>query len=67
MTDRLYALTVVLEQDIRKDDAEPIIDAIRMIRGVGEVTAHISEPATYAAEARAKMELKLKIIEILNT
>lgn len=34
MTDRVFALTVTLSDGIRDDDAQPIIDAIGMIRGV---------------------------------
>lgn len=34
MTDRYHALTVVLDTDIRSDDAAQIIDAIRQVRGV---------------------------------
>lgn len=34
MSDRINALTVVLERDIRDDDIEPILTSIRLIRGV---------------------------------
>ena len=40
MTDRLNALTVSLDRDIREDDAEVIINAIKAIRGVNGVTAN---------------------------
>lgn len=39
MSDRYFALTVVLEQDIRDDDAEPLIAAIRQMRGVADVAS----------------------------
>lgn len=38
MTDRVSALTITLDHDMRVDDAQVIIDAIRLIRGVGAVT-----------------------------
>ena len=34
MTDRFKGLTVVLDRDIREDDAEYIIKTISMIKGV---------------------------------
>lgn len=39
MSDRVHAITVVLEAGVREDDAAPILDAIRQIRGVESVTA----------------------------
>jgi len=65
MTDTIYALTVVLEKDIRDDDIEAITNAIRMLRGVLDVTNHISDPSTYVAEARARRELGDKLWEVL--
>lgn len=66
MTDRYNALTVLLDRDIRKDDAEPIIDAIRMIKGVQKVEPHVSDVNGWAAEERAKGELKRKLWEVLS-
>ena len=65
MTDRFYALTVVLEKDIREDDAEHIINAIRMIKGVIDVEGNITTPETWMAEERARRELRQKLIEII--
>ena len=41
MTDRLKGCTVVFDRDIRVDDAEHLLDAIRMLRGVIDVTPEI--------------------------
>jgi hypothetical protein len=38
MTDRYHALTVVLDREIRTDDAEDIINAIKQLRHVVDVT-----------------------------
>lgn len=65
MTDRYYALTVILEKDYRDDDAEPILQAIKMIKGVQNVKAHISDPSTWMAEERARVELGKKLLEIV--
>lgn len=64
MTDRFFALTVILNKDIREDDAEAIIQAIQMIKGVGKVQPHISSPEFITAEFRAQNELRDKILEI---
>lgn len=37
MTDRHSGYLVVLDHDIREDDAEHIINAIRMVKGVQDV------------------------------
>lgn len=37
MTDRYFALTVLLKKDTREDDAERILNAIEMIKGVSKV------------------------------
>lgn len=66
MTDRFYSLTVVLEKDIREDDAESIIKAILMIKKVLSVKGNVSNPATYTAETRARHELISKLFNVLK-
>lgn len=65
MTDRFHSLTVVLEKDIRSDDAEGLIQAIRHMRGVLSVTGRVSDPDSHMAEERARRELGQKLWEIL--
>ena len=65
MTDRYYALTVILEKDFRDDDAEPILNAIRMIKGVQDVKGLVSNPETYMAEERARVELGKKLLNVV--
>lgn len=62
MTDRINTVTVFLERDTRSDDAETIIAAISMIKGVASVMPgqpvglqDISNRMQVAAELRAKM------------
>jgi len=66
VTARYFALTVLLDEDIREDDAEPIINAIKMIRHVLAVEPHVVEPQTWLAEERAKNELRSKLWEALR-
>lgn len=53
MTDRIHSLTVVLDHDMRDDDIQPLIDAIKMMKGVRTVDTHVSDIASHMAEARA--------------
>ena len=43
MTDRYNALTVVMEKDMRDDDAEALIAAIRQLRGVLSVSGNVAD------------------------
>lgn len=54
MTDRIHSLTVVLDHNIRSDDIEPIIEAIKLLRCVQEVVPHVADHTAYMAESRAK-------------
>lgn len=65
MTDKYYALTVILEKDIRADDAEKMIEAIQMIKGIKDVKPLVSDPVSWMAEERAKRELADKLFQIL--
>lgn len=65
MTDRYNTLTVVLEMDIREDDAEALLAAIRQLRGVLSVSGNVADPTTYMAEERAKRELGEKLWQVL--
>jgi len=67
MTDRYNTLTVVLENDMRDEDVEPLIAAIEQLRGVISVSGNIASPGLYAAQERAKYELRNQIIEVLTS
>ena len=66
MTDRYNMLIVELEKDIREDDAEYLINAIRMLRGVMHVKGHASNFEFNMAVDRAKYELRCKLYDLLN-
>jgi len=67
MTDRFNTLTVVLEKDMRDEDAEVLINAISQFRGVISVCGNIVQPGLYAAQERAKYELRNQIIDVLTS
>ena len=65
MTDRFNSLTVVLDRDIREDDAEALLNAIRQLRGVLSVTGNVSDVGSHIAEERVRRELGDKLWEVL--
>ncbi len=65
MTDRFNTLTVVLEKDIRDDDTEGLIEAIRRLRGVLNVAGNIADSNSWMAEERARYDLGQKLLEVL--
>ena len=65
MTDRTVVLTVVLDNIYRTDDAEAIISAIGMVKGVASVTANVADIETHTAYDRARRDLGEKLWAIL--
>ncbi len=65
MTDRYSKLTVVLETDMRSDDAESLINAIKQMRGVLDVSGDVMDSGSYLAEARVRNEMSKKLWEVL--
>lgn len=61
MTDRYATLTVALDRETRDDDAQPIIDAIKMIKGVMAVTGNVADINMWVAQERARRELAEKV------
>ena len=66
MTDRYHSIGVVLKKDIRDDDAQCVLDAIKMIKGVLSVKPYVSDFDTNMAEERAKRELSDKLWKVLH-
>lgn len=50
---------------MRDDDTEPLITAIKQMRGVLDVTPHVADVKTATAEARVRRELGEKIVKII--
>jgi hypothetical protein len=58
MTDRHAAYIVTLAEDIREDDAEATLNALRMVRGVADVQPVIADVGSaLTANVRLKSEL----------
>jgi len=57
MTDRVNALLVHLEQDIREDDVQGLVGAILWMRYVQKVELNVTDYNQRLAEERARMDL----------
>lgn len=68
MTDRIHAITVVLDEDYRVDSPryEGILTAIGALKGVLSVSGHVSNLEVYSAEERATAKLTKKIWNALK-
>jgi hypothetical protein len=65
MTDRFNTLTVTLEKDIRSDDAEALLSAIRQLRGVLSVAGNVADIELHMAQERARHDLGQKLWQVL--
>lgn len=65
MTDRLKGVWVAFDKDIRDDDAEPLIAAIKCLRGVQAVTPAIADSSDWMARERIRHELGKEIWAVL--
>jgi hypothetical protein len=65
VTDRLKGLTVTLEPNLRDDDAQPIIDAIKLLRGVVSVKTHVADLDHHFAVETVRRDLGAKLWEVI--
>lgn len=67
MTDRVQSLTVILDDPIRDDDVEVIVNAIRMIRYVRDVQlGPVVGVEQYIARQSAALSIRGQILDILD-
>lgn len=66
MTDRVHSFQVVLEEDIRIDDIELVVNALRMVKGVLAVEPIVTDFAAAMAEVRAKDQMREKLITLVK-
>ena len=66
MTTRVKALTVALEEDIREDDVEQLVMAIKRLRGVLAVDTAAADPVDFVARERVRRELTGKLWDVLH-
>jgi hypothetical protein len=67
MADRVSGLIVVLEDDARAGDLEPLITAISCLRGVLDCTTITSRPGLeFVLKQRLKAELRERLLAALG-
>ncbi len=66
MTDRLKGLHVVFEHNIREDDAQKIINAILLLKGVIVVNHILSSADDNINKEQIKYELRQKLFAVLE-
>lgn len=67
MTDRIHSLQVVLEKDLREEDAQVLCDAVSQMRGVQAVTGLVGDVGATMAKIRAGTSVRERLIEIART
>lgn len=65
MTTRLKGFLITLDEDIRDDDAEPIKQAIEMIRHVASCVPVPTNCDDYINRDMARTELEKKLFDVL--
>ena len=66
MTDRLNGVTVTFANDIRDDDAEQLLSAIRMIKGVVHVEPNIVTSDDHMARTQEKSDIRSKLYDFIQ-
>jgi hypothetical protein len=67
MTDRIRHVTVTLDMDYRDDDVRVILDAIKMIKGVGSVKTKVVDLPEILAREAVRVELEGKMYKAIET
>ena len=57
MTDRHAGYVITLREDVREDDAEALVNAIKMIKGVVSVTPMTNDIPFQMAQERVRQQL----------
>lgn len=66
MSNRYNGFAVTLEESIKDEDAQKVIEAILMIKGVIVVEPVVEDISSIFAKNQAQHELRLKLYEIFN-
>jgi len=66
MTDRHIGYIVTLAEDLRSDDAEQTIIALKQIKGVVSVTPIVGDASSAMMLERARMDLRQKLWSALK-
>jgi hypothetical protein len=66
MTDRIKGYLVTLEADIREDDSETILNALKMIKGVHNVRTYVKNMEDYMSEYKGRLDELNDMLKIMR-
>jgi hypothetical protein len=66
MTDRYKGFLVTLDKEIRTDDAEHILTALKMIKGVQIVKPYINKGEDWMMYEKGYMDARIEIFELMR-
>ena len=66
MTDRINGLFVTLENATRDDDVQGLVDAIRQLRNVADVSLNVQNFDAHIAKTTARMDLTKALSAAIN-
>lgn len=66
MTDRYKGVIVAFDSDVREDDAQAVITAIRQLRGVADVQAQVAGPVDPISRMRVDAEWRDRIYKLIS-
>lgn len=67
MTDRVNSFVVILDKDMRIDDAQNTITALQQIKGVISVVPQISSPEDVVHAQRVVTQVADKLVNFVKT
>jgi hypothetical protein len=67
MTDRIRTVIVVLDNDYRTDDVQPILNALLMVKGVTSAEiGDVLDPTDYIARHALRHEVYAKLVDAVG-
>lgn len=66
MSDRAHSIQVVLQEDMRVDDLEQTMAAIRQLVGVINVSPIIADVESLMAESRVRNEVQMRLLQVIK-
>ena len=66
MTDRIKGMTITLDADIREDDVQAIVNAMKMIKGVVHVEPSIVTVEDHINREMIRYEFKHKLFNFVK-
>lgn len=63
MTQRLKGFTVILEEDIREDSADEIINALKMVKGVQQVIPIENDGSESMTEMKVRLDIARELMD----